>query len=188
MARGFVGMLALALVNVACGEGRNSLNARSDTLRLQAPDAPEGVMYRDQATPWDSLREIVYPPLPDGYKRHVGMMIGNNHGMSEINRANETFLILSRLREYTPSGRALWEVEAALRLPPTREGESIVWVDCSVDGLVDATVVAIGEWQSSALADSLKWIRQAWRPDTTTATLEFINPSRVACVIDEDRR
>jgi hypothetical protein len=116
------------------------------------------------------------------------MMIGNNHGMSEINRANETFLILSRLREYTPSGRALWEVEAALRLPPTREGESIVWVDCSVDGLVDATVVAIGEWQSSALADSLKWIRQAWRPDTTTATLEFINPSRVACVIDEDRR
>ncbi len=188
MARGLVGMLALGLVSVACGEGRDSPNARGDTLGLQAPGATEGVMYRDQAVPWDSLKEIVYPPLPDGYKRHVAMVIGNDHALSEIHRANETFLILSRLREHTPSGRALWQVEAALRMPPTREGESIVWVDCSVDGLGDATVVAIGEWRSGALADSLKGIRQAWRPDTTTATFEFINPSRVACVIDEDRR
>ncbi|MCZ6917371.1 MAG: hypothetical protein O7I93_11380 [Gemmatimonadetes bacterium] len=116
------------------------------------------------------------------------MMIGDDHALSELSRENETFLLLSELVERTPAGRAIWRVETALRLPPLREGESMVWVDCSIDGVDDATVVAFGEWQSSAAADSLKSIRQAWRPDATTGRFEFVSPSRVACVVDEDRR
>ena len=116
------------------------------------------------------------------------MMIGDGHALSEIIRANETFLVLSRFVAHTPTGQALWQVETALRLPSTQEGESIAWADCSVDGLGDATVVAIGKWRSSALADSLASIRQAWRPDTVIATFEFINPPRVACVVNADRR
>ena len=187
MVRVVVGMLVMGLVSVACGAGSDNPNVRGDTLSPRATPVSERVIDADQSVPWDSLRGIIYPPFPDGYTRQGGMMIGDDHALSEIRRANETFLLLSKFVERTPSGSAIWQVEAALRLPPTREGESMAWVDCSVDGLNDATVVAIGVWRSSPRADSLKSIRQAWRPDLTMKAFEFITPSRVACVVAEDR-
>ncbi len=56
--------------------------------------------------------------------------------------------------------------------------------DCSLDGIADASIVAIGEWIKH---DTVAAIRRAWRPDVVRERFDTLASQRVGCGFTEDR-
>ena len=110
---------------------------------------------------------------------------GAEYGVTTISVAGEREIWLSRLVGRDSAGHPQWSRRAILRLPRLLEGESYVEVDCALDGVADAAIVAVGRWTST---DSVTGIRGAWRPNNARTAFDTLPSRAVTCGYDEDRR
>lgn len=137
----------------------------------------------------DRPAALTYPPLPPGVEEVGGMLLrgpdGAELGMTDVRSDTAQMLWLGRLTHRDDAGKAHWELLDRVKLSDLNAGESVAWIDCALDGVPDASIVAIGTWTPT---DTLRAIREAWRPDLQRRRFAPLPVQRVSCSVEEDRR
>ncbi|MBL8998797.1 MAG: hypothetical protein JNL44_15900 [Gemmatimonadetes bacterium] len=136
---------------------------------------------------------VSHPPLPPGYQQESGMLVasppGSQWSLSHLRFGDENVLTLDSMT-HSVDRKAHWVIVGATVLPTIRvRSETVVVVDCFLDGKADASIVAIGRWVNSGPhVSDLVDLRFALRPDVSSRTFRTLPVDRVSCWVDEDRR
>lgn len=152
-------------------------------LSACASRPPSQSPSHDLASPFVGIR---FPPLPQDFDAPNGFMIGQHFSVSQVQGRGLHMLWLDSLTHHEPVnervGEAHWVVLSVVRIPALARGETVVWHECRLNGRMDSTVVALGQWRKPAADSLLAKMRGAWRVDLEHKRFEILPLSSVRCV------
>jgi hypothetical protein len=138
--------------------------------------------------PTPTVIGVRHPPLPTGYSRTGGFLLGgpspNLYSLQAVTGPRGREVWLDRLIDRDSLGKARWEVRGILIPPPIGPAEELAFLDCALDGKPNVSIIAIGRWTTR---DSMTTVHYAWFPNLAMESFDSLPAARVTCGFRDDR-
>ena len=134
----------------------------------------------------DSLGIVgaVYPPLPSGYvDKGGGLFIDEEtsvHAINFLEGPSGTLVVLERKVKRAEQPEARWKVLSAMHYPETDSSQSLIVLDCKLDGELDPEVLAVVDHEADK--QELTVVHRAWRADRSAGAFESMPVEGVSCI------